>query len=455
MADSRSARLAWLVAGAMALRLTLAAGAWRHPERLTAEEDSSEYVQLAHNLAAGHGFSQAAAPPYDPDVRRTPVYPAVLAAVFSVPGAGTRAAALAGAIISAITVAATFRVAAALLGETAGWWAALLLALDLTSATYATQLLTEPLFTLLLVLSLLPLAGGERGRFGRAQRKANHRGTETQSNSLSEKQKSSVSLRPSGLPSLRDPLSPLSALAAGTLSGLAALCRPIGVFAFLTLAPLCRLRSQTVAGAARAMAIVAIAACALTAGWTLRNYRASGTATVSSVAATNLYFHRAVYVEAFLQDRRVEDLRAEWQREFAARASTWSEAERVRWMNEHGRGAVLAHPFVYAWVSLRSVARMLTPDHIVLSTLTGGDDTTAFHVLRGFGRAQLAVVYLMAAVGKLRLWRTSSIRAWAISLPIAYFVVIGGPEMYPRFRVPIMPFVSMLAASAVARNEGA
>jgi hypothetical protein len=221
------------------------------------------------------------------------------------------------------------------------------------------------------------------------------------------------------------------------------------VLVFVALAPACRLRSSSLPGAARLFAIAAVMAAALTAGWTLRNYRASGTATVSSVVATNMYFHRAVYVEAWLEHRRVEDLRDEWQRDFDARAATWSEANRMQWMNEHGRRVVLAHPFVYAWVALRSVARMLTPDHIVLSSLTGGYETAAFRVLRAAGWIQLAIVYLVAAAGKWRLWRTSPLRAWIVALPIAYFVLIGGPEMYPRFRVPLMPFVSVLAACGI------
>ena len=65
----------------LVLVVALALPAWTHPDRLLAEEDSAEYAQLARNLAGGHGFSQAAQPPYEPDVRRTPVYPAVLAAV--------------------------------------------------------------------------------------------------------------------------------------------------------------------------------------------------------------------------------------------------------------------------------------------------------------------------------------------------------------------------------------
>ena len=378
------------------------------PERFLTEEDSGEYAILAFNLSAGNGFSQAAFAPYDPDVRRTPVYPSVLAAIMVLlPGSEGRVAALTGMLISALTVLAAFRLGQSLAGDAAGWWAAALLAIDLTTAAYAGQILTEPLFTLLLVLSFLPLTG--------------HAGGAT-----------------------------IAAVSAGALSGLAALCRPIAILAFAALAPACRLRSATAGGAVRLWVIAAMMAGTLTMGWTVRNYRTSGTATVSSVAATNMYLHRAAYVEAYLQQRRVEDLRDEWQRELTARSSGWSEAERVRWMNDHGLGVVLRHPFVYAWVALCSAARMLTPDHIVLSSLAGGYDSLAFRVLRGAGWMQLAIVYLLAAAGAVRLWRMSPLRASVLAAPIAYFLLIGGPEMYPRFRVPLMPFICAFAGAGLA-----
>jgi hypothetical protein len=119
-------------------------------------------------------------------------------------------------------------------------------------------------------------------------------------------------------------------------------------------------------------------------------------------------------------------------------------------MSDHGRGLVLRHPLAYAWVALRSAARMLTPDHIVLSSLVGGYGTTAFRLVRGAGWIQLAVVYVLAAAGALRLWRGSALRAAVLAAPIAYFLLIGGPEMYPRFRVPIMPFVCVFAGAGLA-----
>ncbi|HEX9368478.1 MAG TPA: hypothetical protein VF921_17740 [Vicinamibacterales bacterium] len=410
MRPARSDRIVWLLAGALALRLALFGCATSHPERLLTEEDSVEYERIARNLADGHGFSQAAHAPYHADLRRTPVYPAMLAVVFLAPGAGVRAAALAGIALSTLTVLATFRLGILLAGRAAAQWAGLLLATDLTSAAYSTQVLTEPLFTLLLILSFLPLLARRRS-------------------------------------------SAADAVAAGILSGLAALCRPIAILSFAALAPSCLFRAASARQAVRLLLVAATMAGLIVGAWMVRNYRAAGTATVSSVVATNMYFHRAAYIEAYVHHRPVEDLRDEWEREFQQRSSSWTEAERVGWMNEHGRDVVLAHPLLYALVALRGAARMLTPDHLVVSSLLGGEATPAFRALHAAAWAQIAIVYVFAVVGIARLWRVSPLRVAVPLAPIAYFLAVGGPEMYPRFRVPLMPFVCVLAGAGIALDE--
>ena len=66
------------------------------PARLLSPPDSAEYVAIGHNVAAGHGFSADAAPPYRPDLRRTPAYPSLLAGAFLMPTGGLRLASLLG-----------------------------------------------------------------------------------------------------------------------------------------------------------------------------------------------------------------------------------------------------------------------------------------------------------------------------------------------------------------------
>ena len=48
--------------------------------------------------------------------------------------------------------------------------------------------------------------------------------------------------------------------------------------------------------------------------WVGRNFIVADTLTLSSIASVNLYFHRAAAVEARVQGKSAEDVRAEWER---------------------------------------------------------------------------------------------------------------------------------------------
>jgi hypothetical protein len=125
------------------------------PARLLSPPDSAEYVAIGHNVAAGHGFSADPAPPYRPDLRRTPGYPSLLAGAFLMPNGGLRLASLLGVLAGAASVAATCWTAARLFGRSAALVSGLLLAVDLTSISYSVVIMTEALFTLLLVAGVI------------------------------------------------------------------------------------------------------------------------------------------------------------------------------------------------------------------------------------------------------------------------------------------------------------
>jgi 4-amino-4-deoxy-L-arabinose transferase-like glycosyltransferase len=404
-------RLLWLMAIALVLRLSLFGSAARDPAAFQVEDDSAEYVRLGINLAAGHGFSQSAGPPYRPDVRRTPVYPSLLSLAFLVPRGELQVAVLMGVAASVLTVAALYRMGALMYGATAAGYAAMLLALDPTSAVYSTQILTESLFALLVMLSILPLLDTR-------------------------------------LPDRA------AGVTAGTLTGLAALCRPVAIGLAVALFPACLWRAPGQrARAARIWVAVLVAAVLLMGMWTVRNYRVANVGTFTSLSATNMYLHRAVHIEAHLSGRPVEEVRDAWVREFDARAGTWTERERIDWMDRHGSGFVLAHPVTYLIVALAGIARMLSPEAIVLPRVLNVETTgPLWRAVSSAEWVQLAIVYALAAYGTIPAGRAA---AWGVAVPLAvigYFLVIGGPEMYPRFRVPLMPFFCLLAGVGLARN---
>jgi hypothetical protein len=69
---------------------------------------------------------------------------------------------------------------------------------------------------------------------------------------------------------------------------------------------------------------------------------------------------------------------------------------------------------------------------------------------------QLLVVYAFAVVGAVSGLYEHSLRPTTslLLLVILYFLLVSGPEAYPRFRVPMMPFIVLLAAEGVYQLVG-
>jgi hypothetical protein len=437
----------WIVVGVLtvALHLIVLARTWPHPERFVSSTDSLEYLSLADNLVEGHGFSQATAPPYVPDFRRTPVFPIVLASLFAVSGRhlGVAAAVNAGFGLLATTMISVL--VARKIGTRAGLVTAAFLAVDLTSLAYRELILTESLFTLLLVAAVWALAAPARP-------------------------------------------GPRHAAAAGLALGLAGLCRPIGLFLSPALLPVFAVRAQHQSlrehplrrsadlqvcptrqasrpalqrifsrahqGWTQALgqyAIVNLVCGAVLGLWLARNLAAFGVFALTSLGGVNLYFHRAAYVEAGLDGSDVDEVRERLERDFEKRSAGWSEREKLVWLNEHGRAGIGAHPGTYVRETLRGLARMFAPERDETYRLLALDPSSrAGRLLWGFSWLHLAVLYVCTTIGVVRALRFPPAHGLLIVLVmvLAYFVVLSGPEMYARFRMPLMPILSALGGMA-------
>ena len=110
----------------------------------------------------------------------------------------------------------------------------------------------------------------------------------------------------------------------------------------------------------------------------------------------------------------------------------------------------LAYPLDYVITCVAGIGRMFSPDHVVIPEMTGLDrGGMAWRALVSIGWAQLAIVYALALVGTAAAWRQSPIAAAVPLALLAYFLAVSGPEMYPRFRVPLMPAVCLLAGAGL------
>ena len=408
----------WHAAAVLAIGLHVTAWTWASAAAnpFAPLTDAQEYMRLGANLAAGRGFTQAVTPPYTPDLRRTPVYPGLLAALFTFTGPNASAAALMNVTLGLVTLLAVCWGVARRFGERAATITGLLLALDPLSLAYHTLVLTETTFALLLALAVAVLAA------------------------------SSGSWRRGAL--------------AGAILGVAALCRPIGLFLPIALAPIFLLGRRAGDGLARTAALCAMLAAygVITGLWLVRNYAVFGAPVMTSLGGVNLYFHRAAYVEAERRGADVEQVRAEWERAFDAKAVGWSDREKLDWLESEGARIITNDLDGYLATYLRAIGRMLGPethDTQLSWGLPGGSRAARAHVVVSW--AHIGFAYVLALAGIVRARRAPDARrlAFVIVLTFGYFLLISGPEVYARFRMPLMPLVAALGGLAFMRPPAA
>jgi hypothetical protein len=124
---------------------------------VTAIGDSREYIALAHNLVSSHTFTRDTVPPFRPELFRTPGYPLLLTVPFIVHRSSFIATALVLQLLLALlTVGLTSRLALELgLRPVTSALAALLVGLSPSLAFLSTKLISETLFTPMLLICLL------------------------------------------------------------------------------------------------------------------------------------------------------------------------------------------------------------------------------------------------------------------------------------------------------------
>ena len=110
--------------------------------------DSDDYLRPGYDLARGLGF--------DPELRRTPIYPISIAAVLAL-GGGLAALTAAQHVLGVATAALTYGLGRATFGPLAGLLAGLGIALSGPLLIYEHYLMAEALFTFLVTAALLLL----------------------------------------------------------------------------------------------------------------------------------------------------------------------------------------------------------------------------------------------------------------------------------------------------------
>jgi hypothetical protein len=428
-------------------------GFWSH--------DSHGYWTLGTNLIERHVFSQESTAPFEPDHSRTPAYPLFLGALAAF-GLTPPMIVVVQLFVAAATCVLTTRLARRLVpSDTTAVLAGLVVALDVPSIVFANTLLTETLFTFLVVAAAFVLS--------------------------------------------RERVRPRDAAIAGLLAGSAVLCRPIGVGLPLLGASYLFFRLGRARGGERPsgrgrflLPSVHLALAALVLfPWVLRNQLVFGSPFISTIGLRNLIETRAAAVEARAEGIGMSAAVERLEARVRERTSVDPHAEPIAYKRAQAKVAletIRDHPFVYARNHVQSVVHMLFAPlraHLDLQLGLKAQGSSIFWQspdgeppsADGIGAparaepdgvlarlrastsgpvlvivaVQIAGLLLVAALAVLGLWRLAGAGRWravAVTLgALIYFCLVsGGPEAYARFRVPVVPFVAILAGAGVGRR---
>jgi 4-amino-4-deoxy-L-arabinose transferase-like glycosyltransferase len=427
--------------------------------------DSGAYIRSAESILTLGKFSISPARPSEPEIVRTPGYPALIAAVFALAGERLWLLAAINALLVAATALLVYHLARCLAGEAAGGFAAVLFSLEPSTFHHGTIVMTEAPFTFCFALALVFLF---------------------------------TALRRRSVP---------TALAAGLSLGAGTLVRPVlsyGIVPLLVALGALLLRSR--AGMRRTLAVVAacgLGALAVVGPWMLRNRRLTGDASVSQIRNVNLYFFDAAAVVASRESGSVRSVEERFGlHEFARRFGfVASEAEAsgagppvesfpgssraplielAHFYRDRGLSIVSRHPGRELLVRAEGLAMLLSvPNTISWAHQYGLFDASGeFTRLWVYPRPLAAMARLsrtdlwLVAVSVVLLVPVAAIYAFAVRgvgrlrfpaddfailllVALAYLLVASTVPGYAddRLRIPLFPMLCVLAGMGLARRS--
>lgn len=429
-----------LFLGALLFRLALFWGILSRNPGGFIQSDGHEYWQIAGNIIQYRTFSSRPAPPLTPDFDRTPVTPLFLAALrlsgLKIPGI-VLVQILVGTLSCLLTAFLTFKMTER--GD-AALFAGSLVVLDIPSVSMANLLFSETLFTLLLL--------GSAGAFITSLREGN--------------------------PSYVLP-------ASGVLLGLAILCRPIALFLPLFWAALLLVVRRERGALRMRKVFLFLLACFVTIlPWMLRNHSHSGYLILSTIGYKDLYGYRAAAIRAEAEGISLSEARTRLFEEAEGSFPGDRKAQPVQFARFTGR---LALPVIgkNPWIAVENHAKSVLSlwfrplrntldlqlrfctqrnslekwgvgeNRSLLSRLL--QQTSRFTlVLVALQLLLLAVLWIAVLVG-LGAWirKRKRLPFLLVLFTAIYFSLLsGGPQAYARFRVPLVPFLSMAGGMGLA-----
>lgn len=441
-------RLLPVFALALAIRVLCAIPALTEPSRLS-RPDTETYLPPAYALAEDGaintkpqytpGRRTCVIDPAHPAVQRPPGYIVFLASLRLIFGRSPVAFALAGCLIGALTVFPVGVTGRHLAGRRAGFWAAVLYALNLTSLAVAPLILADTLLGFLVAFQAMYLARALRFGF------------------------------------MRD------FIFATVFAAAAVLVKPVNIPVLLLLIAFAPFVMKTRRKAVRTMVLVPVISAVIIMPWMLRNQMVgAGFAVDRNSGLTALHNTAAILAHANHADADEIRFWLEYQAEHEFMAiSQWrtdkvSVQEREEWYLKRYREAILAHPWSAAathlfqvWILLPDMADYLqnlglrTGERGTLAVLRKDGVLAAFrHYMDGsYGAGLLAVPFLLAHAALWLLtifgmWMYARKKRWAVLLvfavPVVYYLAAAGPVVLPRYQIPALPGACALAGAVIS-----
>ena len=442
---------------ALALRFSVFPFVAPHKERMFTMLDSYEYDGMAMSLVENHRFYQSEPAFYFPsryriplfevrtptDAFRAPVYPLFLAGIYSVFGHKPNVAIIFQLILSSLTCILVYYIGEVFIRRGVGFIAGLLLALDFPTAIYGNLIMTDMLFTFLFLASIYFIL-----KFFR-EGKRKH------------------------------------LIYSAILLGASALCRQVILyFAFVMVLSFIVVYRRNFIKALLNYCIYILIFLAAVSPWAIRNYIVYDNFSFSISQGSNLLFYNAAYLEAYKRGgyEHLDAIRKEMQEEtdriFVERGIS-SPFEKAKIYQELAVEKILAAPGLYAKIHLIGALKIFaTPTFLLPERIFGAplDESIAmakgknlltesfFEASGDLGRyfiqnwklllylpfllLYLLFLYFFAGYG---LYRTGKIKGlgpifFLFLLIIVYNALTVGQHGAARFRIPLMPYIDLIAA---------
>lgn len=316
-----------------------------------------------------------------------------------------------------------------------GWTAGLLFATNITSITSANQLLTESLFTFLIILFII--------RFSKA---------------------------------ITQPTS-INIIGTSIIWAVATLCRPLFLLTILPISGFALLMNKK--GKSRLINpyfIMVLLCITFIFPWMARNYQITHKWTLSSVSSYNLLATYGTGILAFQSNTREDTVRAEllgkaYQITGHSDISCTKDHTYLPYFNKIGLDIILSHPFTFAYLQLKSIPRCFIPAITEfleqLGLTTGNRQTLAVWNKHGLLKAiqhyfegnytpllisipwiiQWIIFLFLFLYGSASMWYLEGVNwvhLFSLFVLILYFVSIPGPTAVARYLDPALPAMCII-----------